>query len=1402
MFFTFSQRLGFIVTLVLALASAPASLIAQFTITTAVEVPTTTAYATGTVTMAGGTLTFSSAETSNAFTFGGLEVQSGTGNISLQNTASAAINLSLGATASTLYEGVLSGPGSLTKIGTSTLTLSGTNTYTGGTAINLGVLNLASAGALGTSGTISFGGGTLQYSSSNFPDYSSRFSQAAGQEWRIDVNGKSVTFATAFTSVGGKLIKSDSNPGGGVPATLILTANNTYSGGTTINSGRLKVGSGGNTGSLGTGGVINNSILEYDRLDLLEESNAISGTGELTQSGSGRLVLTGANTYAGVTTIISGSGGIQVGKGATSGSLGAGGVVNNANLSFARSDVVTYADVISGTGSVTQAGTGTLTLTGANTYSGGTTISFGTLQIGNNGTIGSIAGNVINNATLTFARSDDITFAQTVSGIGKLIQNANSTLTLTGANTYSGGTIVNTGWINIGATNALASSGTVYINANTVAGSAGLRLGSNLTQTIGALTYGGSDAVIGAYNAVDLYTGSTLTLGGTVTYLATNNPGPAYINSVGGGTLALGGNRIFDIGNSTGTNSELNIYVPITGAGFSLTKAGAGRLFLTAANTYTGGTIITGGELFTLASSNNVLPSGGDLTLNTITPGSYGDFIIGAGATQTIGALTFGGPNATSTSTNRVFLNGPGSTLTLGGDVTYIATNNPLMAGIYGTTGTLNLGGNRVFNIGDSSSASTAELVIASALAGTGFSLTKTGAGWLALTGSNTYTGGTTISAGTLELNNSTVLGDIVNNASLVVNNSVDGTYAGNISGTGAVIKGINTSILTLTGNNTFTGGLTLNGPVSVSSDSNLGAASGSLTFNNNSLITTANMALASTRSVVLASGSTYGGFSPNSGTTLTYGGVISGLGGLYKWNSGTLTLTGANTYTGDTTIGYGILQVGANGTTGSILGHIVENATLTFARSDNVTFASTISGTGGLIQAGAGTLTLTGANTYAGGTTISSGILQVGANGTIGSILGNIVDNATLTFARSDNVTFANIISGTGGFVQAGAGTLIFSNNNTYAGGTLISNGTLQLGNGAAAGMHGLGDVVNNSHLIFNRSDGGHYDQVISGTGDVTKAGAGTLIYTRDNTYSGGTIISDGAIQVGRNSYDPADPYELITNTGGTTGSIGAGPVLNNSHLIFNRSDNISYTGTVTGTGDFIKNGSGALTISSNANAFSGGVVINAGKLLVTNSAGSATGSGAVNVNNGAAFGGTGLISGALIINGGGSVSPGSSPGQLQVGNGTTFASGGHYVFEINNTAGAPGTNWDLLSISGGLTISATVSTPFVLDLVSLNAGNTNGLLANFDPTLAYSWKFVTTTTGITGFSAGAFQYNASNFSNSLDIGHFYVSQAGNDLYLNFTPVPEPTTWVLLSLGLSSVLLSLRRKSRARLVE
>ena len=1017
------HRLRLIVALALALAN---SSYAQITVTAALEVPTTSYLATDTVTMAGGTLTFASAEKSNLFTFGGLAAaQTGTGyNISLQNTASAAIGLKVGDNnASTIYAGVLSGAGSLTKAGTGTLTLTGANTYTGGTFIN--------------------SGGTLQ------------------------------------------------------------------------------VGNMGTTGSI-DGNVDNGATLTFARSDNITFGSNISGTGQVVQKGGGQLSLKGANTYTGGT--ISNAGDILI---AASNALAASGSVYiNANTSAAPAGLILAAGFAQTIGALTYGGADAITTqnnsislnTGSTLTLGGTVTYLATnnpieAYVNGAGTL-ALGGNrifAIGNSTGT---NSELNIAAPITGAGySLTKTGAGRLYLTGANTYSGGTIINGGELFTGASsnNVLPSGGNVTVNT-TIPGDIGkFIIGAGATQTIGTLTFGGSTATATSTNYVVLNSaGSTLTLGGTVTYLATNNPYGAQIS--GAGALALGGNRIFDIGNSTGTNSELNIEAPITGAGYSLTKTGAGRLYLTGANTYSGGTIINGGELFTGASTNNVLPSGGNVTVNTTTPGGYGDFIVGAGATQTIGTLTFGGSNATSTSTNRVFLNGADSTLTLGGDVTYDATNNPLLAGIYGTTGTLNLGGNRVFNIGDSSSASTAELVINSALAGSGYSLTKTGAGWLALEGTNTYTGGTTISAGTLELYNSTVLGNVVNNASLVVNNSVDGTYAGIISGTGAVIKGINTGILTLTGNNTFSGGLTLNGPVSVSSDSNLGATSGSLTFNNEVLLTTANMTLASTRSVVLASGSTNGGFSPNYGTTLTYGGVISGSGGLYKWNSGTLTLTGASTYTGGTTIGYG--------------------------------------------------------------------------------------------------------------------------------------------------------------------------------------------------------------------------------------------------------------------------------------------------KLLVTNSTGSATGSGAVVVNDGTTFGGTGLISGALIINGGGSVSPGASPGQLQVGGGTTFASGGRYVFEINNTVGAPGTNWDLLSISGGLTISATVNTPFVLDLVSLTADNAKGMLANFNSANDYSWKFVTTTTGITGFSAGAFKYNVSNFANSLDVGHFFVSQTGNDLYLNFTPVPEPTTWVLLSLGLSSVLLSLRRKSRARLVE
>ena len=186
---------------------------------------------------------------------------------------------------------------------------------------------------------------------------------------------------------------------------------------------------------------------------------------------------------------------------------------------------------------------------------------------------------------------------------------------------------------------------------------------------------------------------------------------------------------------------------------------------------------------------------------------------------------------------------------------------------------------------------------------------------------------------------------------------------------------------------------------------------------------------------------------------------------------TGTTILTATDTYTGGTTISAGTLQLGNGGTTGSIVGNVTDNGTLAFGRSDSVTFPGVISGTGSVSQIGTGTTILTAANTYTGGTTISAGTLQLGNGGTTGSIVGNVTDNGTLAFDRSDSVTFPGVISGTGSVSQIGTGTTILTAANTYTGGTTISAGTLQLGNGGTSGSI-VGDVTDNGTLAFDRSD------------------------------------------------------------------------------------------------------------------------------------------------------------------------------------------------------------------------------------------------------------------------------------------------------------------------------------------
>src|SRR5262249_29412792 len=142
-----------------------------------------------------------------------------------------------------------------------------------------------------------------------------------------------------------------------------LSGSNTYSGATTISAGTLQIGDGGTSGTLGTGAVTNNGALSLVRSDVTTVVNAISGTGNLVQGGSGTSILTGNNSYSGTTTISAGT--LQIGNGGTTGSLGSGAVTNNGTLSFNRSNSMTVSNAISGAGNLVQGGSGATILTGS-----------------------------------------------------------------------------------------------------------------------------------------------------------------------------------------------------------------------------------------------------------------------------------------------------------------------------------------------------------------------------------------------------------------------------------------------------------------------------------------------------------------------------------------------------------------------------------------------------------------------------------------------------------------------------------------------------------------------------------------------------------------------------------------------------------------------------------------------------------------------------------------------------------------------------------------------------------------------------------------------------------------------------------------------------------------------------
>ncbi len=509
------------------------------------------------------------------------------------------------------FDGVVSN-GGLTLGGTSVLTLTGSNTYSDGTNLNGGTLTLGSLGALGTSGTISFGGGALRFTSSNTTDYSSRFSTAASQAYRIDTNGQTVTLASSLASSGGTLNKS----GAGI---LILSGSNTYTGLTNVSSGTLQ---------LGNADAVRNTTLQHNTIAF--------------SSGIGTFNVGGWSALSGSSTALTDLAGAAV-------TLNIGG--NNTSTSFNS--------IFSGSGAINKVGTGTLTFGQANTYTGTTTISAGTLVVSSFGSTASAS--IVNNSVLVYDRSGGAaTVSAVISGSGSVLKTGSSGLGLSGSSTYSGGTTLREGSLTITNNGLGATTGSLTVsNTNTgTATAVALTLATDRDTTVGSLNGTMATAASGT---------NTATITGTTGRVFT-------VNQTTSGTYA---------GSIAG------------GGSFVLGNLSTNRLVLTGSNSYTAGTTVNAGTLLVSNATGSSGLGTGNVVVNGGKIGGSGAFT-GALAVNTSGTLSPGSSIETLGSGTLTFNNG--STFEYEVD-SFVSTS--VGADLQKVTGGLNLNGTVTLTLAD-----------------------------------------------------------------------------------------------------------------------------------------------------------------------------------------------------------------------------------------------------------------------------------------------------------------------------------------------------------------------------------------------------------------------------------------------------------------------------------------------------------------------------------------------------------------------------------------------------------------------------------------------------------------------------------------------------------------------------
>ena len=993
-----------------------------------------------------------------------------------------------------------------------------------------------------------FEGGTLRLQKpyGSVYSYSQDFIVSSSETNTLDLNGNDAIFSGAWSNKSGEngnIRLSNS----GSEASIVFSSDNALTGIITIDSKvTLQLGDGGATGSIAAD-VVNNGMLRFNRSGDFLIDTTVSVDGIVEMLGSGIKTVDGTLSSSGGVKIVDGT--LRVGSGGQDGVLTSNAdVASGAALEFNHSNIETYNGAFSGSGMLKVDSPGGLILAGDSSGFAGSTQVNGTLSVS-----GQLGGSVSVNSGGDLGGTGHFSGDVTVASGAKLVGLSTGGLTFDQGLSLKAGSILDLHLGVAGSSHALFNVGGNLTFENgtviNISDAGGFGVGVNRVFKYGTLSgMPGTDWGI-LPSGVQA---NHLSWVDSNNYLSIQNTaGVALDYWDGAGTqngVVDGGSGIWSAAsaNQNWTDPTGVLHDNWTNDRFAIFAGIGGTVTVSNAD----GPFQVGGMQFAvdgykMAGDNLALTSTGDKAIIRVGDSTQA----GVNMTATIDNILTGDKGLEKADLGTLVLTADniysGGTTISGG---------VLQLGDGGATG--NVQGEIIVGVDDLQLTKLIvkkddDAIISNKISGTGQVefVSDVDRRSYFITEDNTYTGGTNIKNIDLYLGNADgsvsagyIDGDIhLDNGSINVKRS-GSVYLNNIisgdAGTGTAISTSAASVVNLSGNNTFKGDVSIDGmsTLQISFDRNLGEINNSVHIADGTLKTTGSFNMA--RDIELQSVTST--IDTQSNTNIISG-TVSGAGALNKSGTGTLVLTSENSFSGGTQVNAGTLQIGNGGEAGSVAGAVAlvgTDSKVVIDRSNAVSVDGIISGAGGFVQQGSGTTTLTGLNTYAGGTDITDGTLRVGLDANLGAVSGYIkLNGGTLetstSFDTASNVeigvknalidtkdntnTISGVVSGAGGLIKEGGGKLILTGENDFAGGSQVNDGVLQIGDGGTNGsIKGAVNLVDaNSVLVIDLAKDTTLDGVLSGAGGVTQQGTGITTSTAANTYTGETNITDGELRL-----------------------------------------------------------------------------------------------------------------------------------------------------------------------------------------------------------------------------------------------------------------------------------------------